>query len=97
MQENKSPMQQLAGDLVQTMMRAPQIIEDSTVYTTCLVDTGRYYETMYSGKNKELVEKYAKERCDATDKMRSPSLSCGGRAMPYRDGFQVTLKCYGLD
>lgn len=97
MNQVKDTFRGIFDDVVKFAGNSAAIIEDATVYTTPLINTGRYYETMFSGKNKDLVEKYAKERCEAVDSMRSPSLTCGGRAMPYRDGFHVTLKFYGLD
>jgi hypothetical protein len=70
------------------------IIEDSTVYTEELFNNGRSYVTRYYGTQQDLVEKYAKGVFDRIDMMRSPSMS---DAQPFRDGFAVTIKFYGLD
>lgn len=71
-----------------------KIIEDCTVYTELVRDTGRVCEYRYSGNNQGSVERFAKKKFDGIDKYRSPSLSS---SQPYNGGYACILKIYGLD
>lgn len=73
---------------------AKKVIDDATVYSERVMNTGSYYETRYFGKNKEMVQKYAEDRFNEVDPMRSPNMSS---VQPYFDMWTVTVSYHGLD
>lgn len=86
-----SSCEAIFGDVASNSQKT---IEDCTVYTERIIDNGSYYLRRYSGKNKEMVQKYAQDVFDGVDKMRSPTMSS---AQPYRDGYCIELGWHGLD
>ena len=87
----------IISDTLKFAQNSQQIIENATVYSECLFNDGRRYRMRYYGINKAVVEKYAKQRFDAIDEYRSPSLSNDGIAQACDDGYEVMLQYYGLD
>ena len=81
-------------DVLSLAANSAAIMDDATVYTELLFDTGGYYDTRYTGKNRDMVEKYAKKQYEAIDPVRSPSLS---NIFIYHSEFAIVLKYYWLD
>ena len=94
----KTALNNILTDTVNYMSNSQEIIENATVYQERLSDNGGGYNvTRYYGRDKELVEKYAAARHARCDSYTSPSLSNGGKAQSFRDGWAVTLTVHGLD
>lgn len=89
-----NPMLDMCNDFFAAQKETQNIIDNATVYTERVLNTGSYYETRYFGKNKEMVQKYAEDRFNEIDPMRSPIIS---GIQPYFDMWSVTISYYGLD
>lgn len=71
------------------------IIDDCTVWTTCLHNDGRYYYYKYEARDKQMLIEYANRVRASIDMMRSPSISFP--VLQDSGMWMIELTYYGMD